>query len=76
LGYAGKNRGIDYSRCFAFPTELDSETAWQVYSHVRMRLGLKAAEEVQRMLDEKGAAHISGTDGAGTHFVFDIQPSR
>jgi hypothetical protein len=60
----------------SFPTELEDETAWQVYSHIRTRLGLEAAEKVQRMLEETGSAHLSDTDSLGTQYAFDIRPSR
>ncbi len=59
----------------SFPTVLEDETEWQVYSHVRTRLGLEAAEKVHRMLEETGSADIRDTDNLGTVYAFEIRPA-
>jgi hypothetical protein len=64
-----------YQTTDSFPTEIEDETAWQVYSHVRTRLGLEAAEKVYRMLEETGTANIRDTDGVGTVYAFEIRPA-
>jgi hypothetical protein len=58
----------------SFPTELNDMTEWQVYNHVRTRIGMEAAEVMSRALNEKGAATVRGIGLQAVEIVFEIRP--
>jgi hypothetical protein len=57
----------------SFPTDLDDMTEWQVYSHVRTRIGLEGAEEMSRLLNETAAATVRGIGLQGAEIVFEVR---